>query len=686
MAQMGRRLARKGDFGCLRCRRIMPGTASFRQRTTTDIKGHYRMGDSPARQAPDHRLDSWKEIAAFFGRDERTVRRWEKERGLPAHRVPGGARGSVFAYTNELADWLKGRREELDTEDPVSQEVADAQTDFARAVTIQPLPVASQTPAQVLPVQILPTQIFPPQPVPHPPPDVRSWPPSRLAAWIVPLLLAGGLVTYFSVGHSGPPYKALASRHPASAETQDLYLGPESIAVLPFTNERGNANTDYLSDGITESLIGNLAHVPRLKVRSRDSVFRYKGKDVEVRTAGSNLGVLVVVSGRVMLHGDTIEIRTELTDVRDNTEIWGHRYTGKSANLISLQQQIAGDIAGKLRATLSPAAKQQVVNQGTQDAKAYSLYLKGRYAWNKRTRTALETAVSYFNQAIAEDPEYALAYSGLADTYSVLPFFGTNPNENYAKSNAAARRALQLDSTLAHPHAILGSNEMSYDWDFAGGEAEFKKAIDLDPNDATAHQSSAEDLSALGGREQEALAEITRAYQLDPLSPIISRVIGSIRVSARQYDEAISVCKQLENENSTFATAHDCLAYAYWGKRQYPQVIEEWTVYAKLTGDPNDSEFAAALEQGFRSAGWRGALTQAIDTLRTRRKTRYYSPYMIARLYADLGDKEQAFQWLATAYREHDFLLINLRTQFQLDPLRSDPRFAELVRKVGLPQ
>jgi len=644
------------------------------------------MGDSPARQAPDHRLDSWKEIAAFFGRDERTVRRWEKERGLPAHRVPGGARGSVFAYTNELADWLKGRREELDIEDPVSQEVADAQTDFARAVTIQPLPVASQTPAQVLPVQILPTQIFPPQPVPHPAPDVRSWPPSRLAAWIVPLLLAGGLVTYFSVGHSGPPYKALASRHPASAETQDLYLGPESIAVLPFTNERGNANTDYLSDGITESLIGNLAHVPRLKVRSRDSVFRYKGKDVEVRTAGSNLGVLVVVSGRVMLHGDTIEIRTELTDVRDNTEIWGHRYTGKSANLISLQQQIASDIAGKLRSTLSPAARQQVINQGTQDANAYSLYLRGRYAWNKRTFRDLQTAISYFDQAIAQDPGYALAYSGLADAYAVLPNYGGNQNEDFPKSNAAARKALELDPTLAHPHAVLGSNEMQYDWDFAGGEAEFRKSFDLDPNDATAHQWYGDEIGQIGGREREAFAEADLAHELDPLSPVITRVVGGVRVSAGKFDEAIAICRKLANENPTFAIAHDCLAQAYWGKLMYPQVIEERKIFGGLSGYQVDVDFAAVMEQGFRSSGWKGALTKTIAFRQAQRKTGYFSAFEIAELYAGLGDKTQTFHWLNTAYQEHDWLLITLKTNPELDPLRSDPRFAKLVRKVGLPQ
>ena len=610
------------------------------------------------------RLDSWKEIASFFGRAERTVKRWETERGLPVHRVPGGGRSAVFAYSNELADWLKGRRHELDGEDTASGEVEDRNADLPAGATAPPISI----PSPAVPV------------------EVKSWPPSRLAAWLVPFLLAAVLITYFTIGHSGPRVKALASRQPSTSSSHDPYLVPDSVAVLPFTNERGDAGTDYLSDGITESLIGNLAHVPQLKVRSRDSVFRFKGKDAEVQTVGNNLGVSVVVSGRVLLNGDTIEISTELTDVRDNTELWGHRYTGRSANLISMQQQMAGDMAEELRSTLSPADKQRVTNQGTHDAKAYSLYLKGRYEWNKRTRVALEAAVSDFNQAIAEDPEYALAYSGLADAYSVLPFFGANPNEELAKSNAAARKTLELDPTLAHPHAVLGSNEMGYDWDFAGGEAEFKKAIELDPNDATAHQWYAESLGTIGGREQEALAEINRAHQLDPLSPIISRVIGSIRVSARQYDEAISVCKNLENENPTFATAHDCLAYAYWGKHMYAQAIAEWKVYGELTRDPNDSEFAAALEQGFRSAGWKGALTQAIETVQNRRSTRYYSPFMIARFYADLGVKEQAFRWLDTAYKEHDWLLIGLNTQFQLDPLRSDPRFAELVSKVGLPK
>jgi serine/threonine protein kinase/tetratricopeptide (TPR) repeat protein len=460
----------------------------------------------------------------------------------------------------------------------------------------------------------------------------------------------------------------------------------DSIAVLPFANASGDAKTDYLSDGITESLIASLTHVPELKVKSRNSVFRYKGKDVDVQKVGDDLGVTALVSGRVTPHGDNVEVSAELTDVRDNTEIWGQHYSGKSADIISLQQQIAGDLAGKLRSKLSGAEKQQVTKQGTQNPEAYELYLKGRYSWNKRTNADIKTAISYFNQAIAKDPGYALAYSGLADAYCVLPSYGGIPSENFPKANAAARKALELDSTLARPHAVLGVNEMQYDWDFAGGEAEFKKAFGLDPNDATAHQWYAERIGVIGGREQEVIAEINRAHQLDPMSPIISNQVGAAHLWARQYDEAIVICTKVANENPTFAKAHDCLARAYWGKRMYPQVIEEWKAYGQLSGARNESDFASAMEQGFRSAGWRGALTKGIEVRLTQRKTGYYSAFWIATLYADLGDKDQSFRWLNTAYRERDSQLVNLKTDFLLDPLHSDPRFAELVRKVGLPQ
>ena len=460
----------------------------------------------------------------------------------------------------------------------------------------------------------------------------------------------------------------------------------DSIAVLPFTNGGGDANTDYLSDGITESLIGNLAHVPDLKVKSRNSVFRYKGKDIDVQKAGNELGVPALVTGRVSPHGDSVEVSAELTNVRDNTEIWGQRYSGKSTDIISLQEHIAGDIAAKLRSGLNTSEKQQVTKQGTQNPEAYELYLKGRYYWNKRTDSDIAAAISYFNQAIAKDPGYALAYSGLADAYNVLPNYGGIPSECFPKSNAAARKALELDATLAHPHAVIGGNEIDYEWDFAGGEAEYRKALELDPNDAMAHQWYAEDIAAIGGREKEALAEITRAHQLDPLAPIISQSVGSVYLNARLYDEAIAACKKVAIEDPTFAPAHSCLANAYWGKRMYPQVIEEWKADGQLSGDSNESDFASALEQGFRSAGWKGALTRGIETRQAQRKASYYSAYRIAELYADLGDKDQAFRWLNAASQVRDLGLTGLKTDFIFDSIRSDPRFAELVRKVGLPQ
>jgi tetratricopeptide (TPR) repeat protein len=279
-----------------------------------------------------------------------------------------------------------------------------------------------------------------------------------------------------------------------------------------------------------------------------------------------------------------------------------------------------------------------------------------------------------------------LAYSGLADAYSELPIYGSAPSEYYPKGNAAARKALQLDPTLAMPHAVLAATEMGYEWDFAGGDAEYKKAFELDPSDATAHQWYAWDLASIGGREQEAFTEVNRAHQLDPLSPIIKVDVGYVHIRARQYDDAILECKKVANEDPTFAYTHVCLAQAYWAKHMYPQVVGEWKVYGQVSGDRRESDFASALEEGFRSGDWKGALRGGIEARQRHRKTGYASAYQIALLYADLGDKDQAFRWLNTAYQERDTYLYGLKTDFLLDPIRSDPRFSEMVYEVGLPQ
>ena len=462
----------------------------------------------------------------------------------------------------------------------------------------------------------------------------------------------------------------------------------DSIAVIPFSNSGGNADTDFLSDGLTESLIASLAHVPDLKVKSRNSVFRYKGKEVDVQQTGKELTVDALLTGRIAQHGDMIQVSADLTNVKDNTEIWGEHYERKASDILGLQEQIASDIAGKLRSKLSGDQKQQVSKQGTQNPEAYQLYVKGRYYWNKRTAADLNTAISYFNQAIDKDPGYALAYAGLADAYGVLPNFGADPNDVYPKSNAAAEKALELDPTLARPHADLAANKMEFGRDYSGGEAEYRKAFELDPSDATAHQWFGQDLAYVGGREQEAIEEANRARQLDPLSPIIGWELGQVYVSARQFDRALEVGKKVVADNSTFGFAHTGLAWAYWGKHKYPETIQEFRTAAQLGGDKNGAEFGAALDAGFRSGGWPGALRKAIDVLLAQRKTNtgFVSPYRIAQLYGDMGDKNHAFEWLNTAYQEHDFLVISLRTDFTMDSLRSDPRYTELVRKIGFPQ
>jgi len=462
-----------------------------------------------------------------------------------------------------------------------------------------------------------------------------------------------------------------------------------SIAVIPFADTGGNADTDFLSDGLTESLIASLAHVPDLKVKSRNSVFRYKGKDIDVQQVGKELTVDALLTGRVVQRGDSVQVTADLTNVRDNTEIWGETYERKAADIISLQQQIAGDIAGKLRSQLSGAQKQQVSKQGTQNPEAYQLYVKGRYYWNKRTGADLKTAISYFNQAIDKDPNYAQAYTGLADVYVVITAYAEgDPKEFFSKGAAAANKALDLDPTLARAHADLGLEKTHGDWDFSGGEAEFRKAFELDPSDATAHQWFSQSLSYMGGRVQEAIAEANRAHELDPLSAIIGCAQGDAYNFAHQFDKAIEQYQKVLAENPSFSAAHQDLSIAYWGEHKYEQLIQEYKMYAQMTGDKNLSELAPAMETAFRSGGWPAAAHKAIDVLTAQRKagTNYLAPYSIAAYYADTGDKEHAFEWLNIAYQEHNTFLIFLRTDTALESLHSDPRYTELVRKVGFPK
>ena len=461
----------------------------------------------------------------------------------------------------------------------------------------------------------------------------------------------------------------------------------ESIAVIPFATT-GGAETDFVEDGLTESLMASLAHVPGLKVKSRNSVFRYKGKDIDVEKVGKDLTVDVLLTGRIVQRGDTITVNTEITNVRDNTEIWGAHYETKVADVLSLQQQMASDLAGRLRSNLSGSEKQQVSRQGTQNPDAYQLYVKARYHWNKRTPDDLQTALSYFNQAIDKDPNYALAYAGVADVYSVIgDYADMDSRDTIPKAKSAAAKALELDPTLARPHAALGNALMNYDWNFSAGEDEFRKALELDPSDATAHQWFCQPLSYIG-RLREAIAECSRAHDLDPLSPIISYALADAYFRDNQYDKGIEIDQKASADNPTFPVTHQGLGYVYWAQHKYPDAIREFKTFYQLIGDKNWMDYAAALDSGYRSGGWATGERKAIEVLQAQQKANVnrLAPFIIAEHYADLGEKDRALEWLNVCYQQHNLYLVELPTDFPFDSLRSDSRYKEFVRRVGFPQ
>jgi serine/threonine protein kinase/Flp pilus assembly protein TadD len=453
----------------------------------------------------------------------------------------------------------------------------------------------------------------------------------------------------------------------------------ESIAVLPFKNESGNADTEYLSDGMTESLINSLSQLPNLLVKARSSVFRYKGKDVEPQTIASELSVQAILNGRVVQRGDSLTLYLSLVDARTGNQIWGEQYNRKLTDLVALQSEIARDVSQKLRARLSGADEQKVAKNYTANAEAYQLYLKGRFYWNKRTPQDMWKSIEYFRQAIALDPNYALAFTGLADAYALLSNYGdAQPRETKPTAREAALKALSLDDRLAEAHATLGAILNDYDYDFTGAEREYKRAIELNPNYASAHQWYGE-LLTHQGRHEEALAELRRALEIDPLSLIINSVYGESMVFARRYDEAITQLKKTVELDANFATAHINLSTVYQLKDNYAESIAELAKFQELIGEQRDS---ASTRESFAQGGWEGFLRAITGT---RRPVNIPS-YIVATFHAELGEKDKTFAELNKSYENREFFMVLLKVDPRFDDLRSDPRFQDLLRRVGFPQ
>jgi tetratricopeptide (TPR) repeat protein len=442
---------------------------------------------------------------------------------------------------------------------------------------------------------------------------------------------------------------------------------------------------------MTETLINSLSQIPELSVKARSSVFRYKGKDVEPQQIGNELSVQAILNGRVLQRADNITLNLELVDVRTGNQIWGEQYNRKTTDLVSLQGEIARDVLNKLQKKLTGAGGQSLAKKPTTDSEAYQLYLKGLFHWNRRTADELNKAIEYFNQAKEKDPSFALAYAGLAVTYSVLPsntfLTKEETSEAHLKAKAAALKALELDNTLAEAHAVLGSLKV-VEWDFAGAENEFKRAIELNPNYATAHQWYSELLARLG-RNDEALAEVKKAYELDPFSTAVNMNLGLRYAEVRRVDEAFNQFKKTIEISPDYPMTYWMIGDIYFEKGMYEESFAAYSkgnVLLKLETPESAEQKNVALKQALKTEGVKGYWRKILEFELDLYERGINSPFYVAAAYAKLGEREKVYEWLEKSYAERDFNLTYLKTNRNFDDLRSDPRYQELVRKVGLSQ
>lgn len=454
-----------------------------------------------------------------------------------------------------------------------------------------------------------------------------------------------------------------------------------SIAVLPFVNEGGKAELEYLSDGMTDTLISSLSQLPNLSVKARSSVFRYKGKETNPQTIGKELNVQAILNGRIAQRGDQLTLTLELVDAQTENVIWSDQYNRKQADLVSLQSEVARDVSTKLRTKLSGVEEQKLAKAQTTNPEAYQLYLQGLFHWNKRTPESLKSSVEYFNQAITKDPNYAQAHAGLALTYVLLPEYSISPpQEAHPKAKAAAKKALEIDESLAEAHTALAYSLSSYDWKFAEADREFQRAIQLNPNYATAHQWHAESLVATQ-RFDEAITEAKRAVELDPFSLVINHALGFCYLHARQSDQAIQQYRKTIELDQNWYIGHWFLGFAYETKGLSREAIAEYQKARELNDDPY---VLGVLGHGYAASGRKDEAMKVVAEMHEVARQRYVPAYSFAQVYVGLGDKDRAFEWLEKSYQDRAYDITYLKVDPFFDSLHSDPRFTDLIRRIGL--
>lgn len=484
--------------------------------------------------------------------------------------------------------------------------------------------------------------------------------------------IAAALILIVAIGAA-----LLWKRRPATAQTSI-----DSIAVLPFVNVSKDPETEYLSDGISESIINNLTQIASLRVIPRSTVFRYKGKEIDLPAVAKELGVRAVLSGRVHQRGEMLSVQTELVDAKTNSQIWGEQYNRKVSDALALQEEISRQISDKLRVRLAGVEQQRIDRRGTDDPEAYQMYLKGRYYWNKRTGASIQKALGYFQRAVERDPAFALAHVGVADCYIVMQQYAdVRGSETFPKAEKAARRALAIDEGIAEAHVSLGS---IYDstWQWEKAELEFKRAIELNPSYPTAYHWYSIHLRTLG-RVEEALAVIRKGQQLDPLSMIIGVNVSYDLAMLGRYDESVTTAQKYLELDPKFPQLLKTLSEVYSLQGRHEQAIATAKMAHETAGQT--SETIASLGHAYAYAGRREEALQTIETLKDRFEKQQAVGYYVAMVYSALGERDRAFEWLERDFAQPNDFSGGIKHDIRFIKLRSDPRFAAMLRRMNIP-
>jgi TolB-like protein/Flp pilus assembly protein TadD len=582
----------------------------------------------PPVRTPEERLDSWKEVAAYLKRDVTTVQRWEKREGMPVHRHLHDRMGSVYAFSSELDAWVQSRKLRLAEEELSAERPAEGKVDVRPTGTLR----------------------------------ARIWP---ILGGVAGLALIALTYVMFP-GHTG---------HTTQTKIR-------SLAVLPLNNLSGDSTQEYLADEMTEELCGRLARIHDLRVISRTSAMRFKGTKLSVPEIARTLGVDALVEGSVIRQGNRIRVHAQLIRAATDEHLWSDEYDGELGDVLTLESQVAQSIARKVEVKVTGEERARLVTGHHVSPEVYGSYLKAEDQFNKSGNQAeLQQSIAYFEETIGKDANFAPAYVGLANAYERLgsTIGGAPPKETHPKMMSAARKAIELDPDLAEPHVLLAAVYQKQ-WQWSDAEAEFKRALELNPNDAGAHVGYAKWLLCQG-RTDDALEWVQRARELDPLggdTPVGGPAItnGFILFHARRYDEAI---RELRNDDPD----HWILGLALIANGQPDEAI---TVLEKALGTDRNPAVMGVLVRAYAHAGRRREALRLVDELKRRQQTSYVAATPFVNAYLGLGDNEQALAWLERAYQEQANILQLIRVHPHFDPLRTDPRFVDLVHRVGLDQ